>query len=87
MRIMNREEYAIKHAKRLVQIINESAEIAGKTKNSDTKLSRLNLAIKHLFAVKDLANQYPSIKLQQLDLLDFQLTKMKYDYLKKIFGD
>lgn len=77
----------IQYIERLQQIINESAEIAKQTKNFDTRISRLDLALKKLYEIKDIANQNPEVKLSNLELLDFQLTKMKYEALKEHFED
>jgi hypothetical protein len=82
---MNKKDFDLQRAERLVEIINESAQIAKESNNSETKLSRLDLAIKHLYEVKDLANKYQEIKITQLNKLDFQLTEMKYNLLKDNF--
>jgi hypothetical protein len=53
-------------AQRFVQIINESLQICNKTKNIETKISRVRLARQKLNELNDYVYQYPFIKIEKL---------------------
>ncbi len=53
-------------AQRIVQIINESLQIANTTKNIETKTSRVRIARQKLIELKEYAKKYPFIKIDKL---------------------
>src|SRR4030043_717426 len=53
-------------AKRIVQIINESLQIANTTKNNETKISRVRIARQKLNELKEYAQKYPFIIIEEL---------------------
>lgn len=73
----------IERAKRLVQIVNESTQIANNTKSKATKLSRLDLAIKSLIEVKQISSRFDSVHMDNMELLDYQLAKWKYELIRE----
>jgi len=78
-------QHIIERVKRLNQIFQESAEIIRNTKNKDTELSRIDVAIKCIIDLKGLKESYPIIEIENLHLIDYQLTKAKYDLIKNNF--
>lgn len=71
---------------RLQQIIEESSDIIRTTKNKNTELSRIDVALTKVIELKGIAEVYPEIKTQNLELIEWQLTKAKYEHLKKQYG-
>lgn len=68
---------------RLQQIIEESSDIIRTTKNKKTEQSRIDLALTKVIELKGIAEVYPEIKTQNLELIEWQLTKAKYEHLKE----
>lgn len=64
-------------AQRLVDVINDSIRIAEKSKNIQTKLSRLNLAKEKLGALKIMIQQYPFMSLNQLGEVENQIRELE----------
>lgn len=71
---------------RLQQIIEESTDIIRTTKNKDTEQSRIDLALTKVIELKGIAEVYSEIKTDNLELIEWQLTKAKYEYLKEQYG-
>jgi len=63
-------------AQRLVDIINESKEFARTSNNPATKISRLQLAQDKLKELKEMATQYPFLKLFSLDEVEVELSEI-----------
>jgi len=61
------------YVKRLIEIIRESLEIAEKSTNPETKISRLKLASDKLQDINNYIEKYPSISLTNLDKLQIRL--------------
>lgn len=61
------EKFAADHAGRLVQIINESAQLANKSKNLKTRRSRLGVAQDRLAELKILVTQHSFLSLTSLE--------------------
>ena len=67
------EKLATDHAGRLVQIINESTQIANKSKNLKTRRSRLGIAQDRLAELKILVAQHSFLSLASLDKFESDL--------------
>ncbi|WP_219117106.1 hypothetical protein [Janthinobacterium sp. UMAB-56] len=67
------ENFAADQCQRLVQIINESAQIAKKSKNLKTRRSRLGVAQDRLVELKNLVAQHSFISLTSLDKFESDL--------------
>ncbi|MEQ9545551.1 MAG: tetratricopeptide repeat protein [Marinobacter sp.] len=67
-------------AQRLVEIINESLQIANDSKNADTKISRLDLAKERLDELKDLVKENPWIKIDQLSDVEQTISTLEWEF-------
>jgi len=65
-----------KCAQRLVDIINESKELALTSNDPAIKISRLRLAQDTLKELKEMAHQYPFLKLLTLDEFEVELSEI-----------
>lgn len=65
-------------AQSLVDIINESKELALTSNNPETKISRLQLAQDKLKELKKMARQYPFLKLFELDEVEMELSEISF---------
>lgn len=68
-------------AQRYVDVINESLAIANKSKNPETKLSRLSVAKSKLEELKELTEQYEFIHLTQLDEVSQSIKELELEFL------
>jgi hypothetical protein len=74
----NDDEVVIECIKQLLKVFNESSELAKKSKNSSTKLSRLNLAEETLKKLRFQSNQF-SIPVNGLDNAETEINKIRND--------
>lgn len=77
----------INRLQRLQEVISESTEIIRNTKNKDTEQSRIDIALTKIIELKGLAQVYKGIKTENLELIEWQLTKAKYEHLKEQFEE
>ena len=63
-------------AMRIVEVINESLDIASKTANPETKKSRLDVARTKLDEVKAMVIQYPFLKLTSLEEVERDIASL-----------
>ncbi|MDV6347501.1 hypothetical protein R2083_08230 [Nitrosomonas sp. Is35] len=68
------------HLKRLIDIINESIDIARKSTNAETKLSRLGVANDKLREIHDYLGRYPSISLSHLEKLQSRINELHEEF-------
>ena len=64
------------YVKRLIEIIRESLEIAEKSTNPETKISRLKLASDKLQDINNYIEKYPSVSLTNLDKLQNSIIEL-----------
>lgn len=74
------QQIAASSAQRLVEIINESLQIANDSKNADTKISRLDLAKGKLDELKDLVKENPWIKIDQLSDVERTISTLEWEF-------
>ncbi|MFW0776257.1 MAG: hypothetical protein ACN2B6_00870 [Rickettsiales bacterium] len=74
------QQIAASSAQRLVEIVNESLQIANDSKNADTKISRLDLAKERLDELKDLVKENPWIKIDQLSEVEQNITTLELEF-------
>lgn len=74
------QQIAASSAQRLVEIINESLQIANDSKNADTKISRLDLAKERLDELKDLVKENPWIKIDQLSKVEQNISTLEWEF-------
>lgn len=74
------QQIAASSAQRLVEIINESLQIANDSKNADTKISRLDLAKERLDELKDLVKENPWIKIDQLSEVEQNISTLEWEF-------
>ncbi len=74
------QQIAASSAQRLVEIINESIQIANDSKNADTKISRLDLAKERLEELKDLVKENPWIKIDQLSEVEQNISMLEWEF-------
>jgi len=70
-------------ASRLVDVINESVELAKNSKNVETKLSRLEVARDKLESLKDMARQYPFLILESLAEVEAEIAGLELQFQQK----
>jgi len=71
-----------KTAQRIVQIINESLQIANTTKNIETKISRVRLARQKLNELIQYANKFPFIKIDKLHEVELNIREFETEIAK-----
>lgn len=76
------QQIAASSAQRLVEIINESLQIANDSKNADTKVSRLDVAKMRLDDLKRLAKENPIIKLTQLSQVERSIAELEREFIQ-----
>lgn len=75
------EQAMVDSAQRLVEVINESLQIASNSKNADTKISRLDVAKDRLADLKQLSQDYPFIKLKQLPQVEQSIADLDREFV------
>lgn len=68
-------------ARNLIRIVHESISIAKRTKNEDTRRSRLNVAKQRLHDLRDLADRFPFLQVENADAVERDI-----DALREAFG-
>lgn len=76
------QKTTVSTAQRLVEIINESLQIANESMNADTKISRLDLAKKKLVELKTLAKKHPYFKLDQLSDVEQSIKMLELEFMQ-----
>jgi hypothetical protein len=66
-------------AQRIVQIINESLQIANTTKINETKISHVRLARQKLIELKEYANKYPFIEIDKLHEVESNIREFEVE--------
>lgn len=74
------QQIAASSAQRLVEIINESLQIANDSKNAETKISRLDLAKERLDELKGLVKENPWIKIDQLSNVEQSISTLEWEF-------
>ena len=74
------EQGVVDSAQRLVDVINESLQIASSSKNADTKISRLDVAKDRLAKLKKLSKDYPFINLTQLSEVELSIADLEREF-------
>ncbi|HRP63992.1 MAG TPA: hypothetical protein PK400_11900 [Phycisphaerales bacterium] len=64
-------------AEGMVRVVNESIQIAGTTKNPDTKMSRIQVARDKLDELKRMRQRFPFLTLHGLDEVEFRLLELE----------
>lgn len=70
-------------ASRLVEVINESMELAKNSKNVETKLSRLGVAREKLESLKGMASQYPFLVLKSLAEVEAEMAGLEIQFQQR----
>jgi tetratricopeptide (TPR) repeat protein len=78
---MSKFDFAVSSASRHVEIINESLQLASKSKNPEVKLSRLQLAKDKLHDLKNLIAPYPEITLPTLIDVERDISRLEREFL------
>lgn len=67
-------------AEGMVRVVNESIQIAGTTKNPDTKMSRIQVARAKLDELKAMRQRFPFVTLHGLDGVEARLLELKLQF-------
>lgn len=70
-------------AQRMIDIVNESLEIAKSTKNVDTRLSRTWVAAENVKRLKELARRFPFVELRKLGAIEKEIERLQLDAQRK----
>jgi len=78
---MSKFDFAVSSASRHVEIINESLQLASKSKNPEVKLSRLQLAKDKLHDLKKIIAPFPEITLPTLIDVERDISRLETEFL------
>lgn len=74
------QQLTVDSVRGLVEIINESLQIANQSHNADTKMSRLDLAKARLVELKAIVKEHPYINLTQLPEVERSIASLETEF-------